>query len=176
MLLGLIINIYISFVSCKILDQKYRGKCTLIFENLTITNRSQIPCDVAMFSATSNFVIMGELFYFDNDYCNPMSDRKGFKKSKILAAKRGVCAFDAKVVNAYEDGYNAVMIINYDDTIMPVGGTMQNRTIPTVMIGNSSIFRDIISCKTCKSLKAEIIYGNVTLNTLPDVLNIYIFT
>jgi hypothetical protein len=96
-------------------------------------------CLTALFSATS-FQLKAPTVYIEGDLCSNFDVYLKSAKGKIGIAKRGVCSFDQKATNAEKIGLSAVIIVNHQSDIFPMGASKSDMKlhIPVLMVGNSS--------------------------------------
>jgi hypothetical protein len=122
--------------------------CKFISSNGTIF---QQLCLTALFSVTS-FKLKAPTVYIEDDLCSNFDVDLKSAKGKIGIAKRGVCSFDQKAMNAEKMGLSAVIVVNHQSDIFPMGASNSDMklNIPVLMVGNSSKIDDFLKSCTAK--------------------------
>lgn len=123
----LLISILYAFV------QSDSIKCTLHIEG----KNDRISCMNSLFSTQNDFPIAQSTLHISwDDLCttSPFSSKKA-----IVIANRGKCTFETKARMAEQQGYSGLIIVNFNNTIFPMGSsdTSYRSSIPVVMVANS---------------------------------------
>lgn len=128
---------------------QYEVSCTL--------SDAPVRCLAALFSS-SGFNLNGDIVATSCDFCDlecssissMASSDVAERNSKSVAVLRGGCSFQTKVEIAEKVGYNAVVIVNTDDSIFPPGATENfTSSIPCLMVPNS--FMNLLESNLCSS-------------------------
>lgn len=133
------------------------------FEALCLINDGAFPCYNALFSPF-NYSVDGKLQISESlqYFCriDTNFEAVSYSQPRIGIALRGKCSFEQKVVVAMESAFNALLIVNDNDDIFPVGASNEAfiSKIPVVMIGSSAM-SVINQCGVDKTFAARIIFG-----------------
>jgi hypothetical protein len=132
-------------------DPKYSARCSIINDDGHALI-ADIDCQVALFSY-ANFSINGFLDIRKDSLCNGPNrgnenigeqnrqhHATSIKQHQIAVIKRGECPFDVKAQNAEKYGYDAVVIVNSEDSVFPVGSAdpAYRSRMPCLMIGSAA--------------------------------------
>ncbi|NIK72691.1 hypothetical protein FHS56_000177 [Thermonema lapsum] len=100
------------------------------------TSRAQFGRQLQTLTApiTAEVVLANDGVDTTTNACSPLV---GSVSGKIVLIDRGACTFVTKVKNAQNAGAVAVIIANYEDALLTMGGEDASITIPVVMIKKS---------------------------------------
>lgn len=139
----LVLTSLVDILNSATLDPKYSA-------NLSVDTR-RIQCQMAQFSVHQNYSISGRLLVLPHgeDLCsgrfssslNEIASSQTSKLSMpvIPAVMRGGCSFEEKAKAAMKLGFQSLIIVNIDDTVMPPGSQDSSYLceIPVVMVGKN---------------------------------------
>jgi hypothetical protein len=129
----------LALVGCAVVDksmEKYLAYCEI---EQNEGNANSVLCMTALFSSYANFTVKAPVFYFqDNMFCK--SFRYPGAKNIIAVVPRGECAFDTKSRIADELGFAGLVIVNNDESLIPLGSqdTSYTSKTPVMLVGKSA--------------------------------------
>ena len=105
-------------------------------------DEQSVACVVALFSKHSNFSLpnSGIRYFKTNPFCINESVNAEVADNILAVVHRGGCAFDMKARVAASNGFSALLIINSEDELFPVGSSDPDfqASIPVLLIGQKS--------------------------------------
>lgn len=131
-------KLYFVYLIYTLLQTAYSS--TVRFDAQCSVNLLVVPCLVAQFSSSANFSVLSsvQLFHAD-EFCDKDNVITPSIPNSIAIVNRGHCAFDVKAVVAMKRNHAALVIVNTDSTLFPVGSQDGSffSTIPVVLVPNS---------------------------------------
>jgi hypothetical protein len=122
---------------------------------LCLLDDKLVTCQVALFSQHTNFSIDGEVVILPHNLCSKSvsmpttptlsthtsttrKDTEFVGQDRVGVVQRGGCAFDEKAKNAVNMGLKALVLVNTEPTIFPMGSAdaLYRSSVPVVMVGS----------------------------------------
>ena len=114
---------------------RYSAECHFSLDHRHSAN---IPCQLSLFSYF-NFRVDGSIDIASDDMCSDLYGDRPRSKSSVAVARRGNCTFDMKGVQAEKRGYKALILVNIDETIFPMGTALYGyqSKVPCLLVSST---------------------------------------